>query len=339
MSECIKINESAKISELIETNDNTDTIALKTTPKYICKQKLNLSPDSLICPISGELFYDPVIAMDGFVYERLEIEKWLTKNNTSPINRKEIKKDLIECFFIKEIVTEFLNKNQEFRDDQYKPDMSFSANLVKINNFFQDNRYDKLVHYNNFDLEYMMNNKLDESLLKYCKDDHIIKYVIDNAINLEAVSNNGYRIIHKICKLSNQHILKHIISKGVLLECSIGEIGQWKPIYFATRYGSTDIIKLLINAGVSLENKERSECTPILITCKYNNVDSIRLVIDACTGISTDMLNIRDDINHNIINKIKINGNISLKDQKSLLFELSNNKDILRMIIDNFCNN
>ena len=83
----------------------SESIALKTTPKYISKQNLNLSPDSLICPISGELFYDPVIAMDGFVYERLEIEKWFQEHNTSPINRKEIARNLvgkIEQFFKEE---------------------------------------------------------------------------------------------------------------------------------------------------------------------------------------------------------------------------------------------
>lgn len=40
----------------------------------------------LICPISLEIFKDPVIAADGFTYERFTIEKWFlsNKSNKSP---------------------------------------------------------------------------------------------------------------------------------------------------------------------------------------------------------------------------------------------------------------
>ena len=34
-------------------------------------------PPSLICPITQELLEDPVIAADGFTYEREAIERWL----------------------------------------------------------------------------------------------------------------------------------------------------------------------------------------------------------------------------------------------------------------------
>ena len=34
-------------------------------------------PASLVCPITQELFEDPVIAADGFTYERPAIERWL----------------------------------------------------------------------------------------------------------------------------------------------------------------------------------------------------------------------------------------------------------------------
>ena len=31
--------------------------------------------------------YDPVIAMDGFIYERDAIENWFNKNHSSPMTR------------------------------------------------------------------------------------------------------------------------------------------------------------------------------------------------------------------------------------------------------------
>ena len=44
-------------------------------------------PNDLCCPISRELFTDPVVAKDGSTYEREAIEEWLREKKTSPITR------------------------------------------------------------------------------------------------------------------------------------------------------------------------------------------------------------------------------------------------------------
>ena len=46
--------------------------------------------DLLICPITQEEFYDPVITADGMTYERSAIEKWLEHNFTSPSTNAEL---------------------------------------------------------------------------------------------------------------------------------------------------------------------------------------------------------------------------------------------------------
>jgi hypothetical protein len=54
--------------------------------KHITNITKRLAID-LICPISRELFEDPVIcAGDGQTYERKEIEEWLKNKNTSPFD-------------------------------------------------------------------------------------------------------------------------------------------------------------------------------------------------------------------------------------------------------------
>lgn len=40
--------------------------------------------DEFICPITFELFRDPVVASDGHTYEKGAIDKWLRTNTTSP---------------------------------------------------------------------------------------------------------------------------------------------------------------------------------------------------------------------------------------------------------------
>lgn len=44
--------------------------------------------DSLKCPITCEIFIDPVTAQDGHTYEREAITNWLKQNPTSPITRE-----------------------------------------------------------------------------------------------------------------------------------------------------------------------------------------------------------------------------------------------------------
>ncbi|GFR50793.1 hypothetical protein Agub_g13058 [Astrephomene gubernaculifera] len=45
----------------------------------------DLEPDSLfLCPITLEVMEDPVIATDGYTYERSAITEWLAQHNTSP---------------------------------------------------------------------------------------------------------------------------------------------------------------------------------------------------------------------------------------------------------------
>lgn len=41
--------------------------------------------DMLTCPISQEVMIDPVMAADGFTYERVDITNWLAKSDSSPM--------------------------------------------------------------------------------------------------------------------------------------------------------------------------------------------------------------------------------------------------------------
>lgn len=51
--------------------------------------------DDLICPLSQELWIDPVVDSCGHVFERSYIEKWLLINSICPINRKPINKNCL----------------------------------------------------------------------------------------------------------------------------------------------------------------------------------------------------------------------------------------------------
>ena len=78
------------------------------------KETFGSVPEELICPISGEIFVDPVMTCDGHTYERLAIEAWLIKHKTSPITNMNLEnKNLIPNFVIKQLVKAFYEENLE----------------------------------------------------------------------------------------------------------------------------------------------------------------------------------------------------------------------------------
>ena len=52
----------------------------------------------------------PVIASDGYTYEKHVIEKWFTNNDTSPMTGIKINETLINNQFSKNIITYYLKK-------------------------------------------------------------------------------------------------------------------------------------------------------------------------------------------------------------------------------------
>jgi serine/threonine protein kinase len=66
------------------------------------------NPDSLSCPITHELFRDPVTGQDGHTYERYAITEWLQKDGTSPNTREPMTiESLRPNHIVKKLVDEF----------------------------------------------------------------------------------------------------------------------------------------------------------------------------------------------------------------------------------------
>jgi len=67
-----------------------DGAAIKQSETHTNKAWLNAIAQSFLCPISQVLMMDPVLAEDGYIYERKAIENWLLKHEqTSPLLRSK----------------------------------------------------------------------------------------------------------------------------------------------------------------------------------------------------------------------------------------------------------
>ena len=74
------------------------------------------TPEHFICPISGDIFIDPVFASDGQTYERKDISKWIRQkgtNATSPMTGIKLKtKVLTPNHSMKSLVAAWQQKNK-----------------------------------------------------------------------------------------------------------------------------------------------------------------------------------------------------------------------------------
>jgi serine/threonine protein kinase len=70
--------------------------------------------DVLVCPISLQLFQDPVVAEDGHTYERQAITEWIRLNRASPLTRQPLTiEGLRPNFILKKVIDQFETKLQE----------------------------------------------------------------------------------------------------------------------------------------------------------------------------------------------------------------------------------
>jgi hypothetical protein len=117
------------ISLALPHRNETDAMALKRA-----------IVQNLVCPISHHLFRDPVIAPDGFTYERFCIVKWMSKQETSPMTNTPIKATfLVHNYTIKQMVEIALQMYPELREELMEPfDIEI---LLSTTTFVQEQSY------------------------------------------------------------------------------------------------------------------------------------------------------------------------------------------------------
>jgi len=146
--------------------------------------------DTIYCPITRQIFNDPVIAEDGFVYERTEIQKWLDTKSSSPITRESMGKNLNKCNYMKQLVKSHLETHPEEKDNVYKINNILIATSVMsvVNNFSE---------YNKILLTNLSGDKIGALTRKLTKE------IIDKIVDLEQVYYDNWKLIHYICRYRN----------------------------------------------------------------------------------------------------------------------------------------
>ncbi|CAM9103246.1 unnamed protein product, partial [Heterosigma akashiwo] len=68
---------------------------LDEAPSASLKRSPGEMPDNILCPITLQVFLDPVVAADGQTYERFAIEAWLSRSARSPLHGVPLPTNLV----------------------------------------------------------------------------------------------------------------------------------------------------------------------------------------------------------------------------------------------------
>lgn len=68
-------------------------------------------PSHFVCPLTHDMMRDPVVASDGYTYERSAVEGWMTNNSHSPMTGAKLEDTkLVPIIPLKNAIQEWCNQ-------------------------------------------------------------------------------------------------------------------------------------------------------------------------------------------------------------------------------------
>lgn len=318
------VSESNKTAFIIDIASESNKTAFITDTK---DSNIKYSYEELRCPITHEIFLDPVVCEDGFVYERYAIEDWFKKKSTSPLTNTEItNKNTFPVFYIKKIIDDLLIRNPELKKEQYTLILTHNNNVKEIQNIMTSKKYRELLRYTQYSLNLLFEHKeLFNNFMEQCGDLRIYKHIIDNCYDLvDARCVDNWSILHFICTYIKQDSIRHeliryVINKGVSVNTTTIPKKSTALHMLCYYYGNLKDIQYIIEQKADINSVNNVEYSAIHYLCSRTNYseESINILKELLSaGCKLD--NITDD---------------NYKTHPLYLACISNNVDIVKYLI------
>lgn len=237
---------------------------------------------NIICPITGCVYLKPVLASDGFFYEEQVIKNWLISNDTSPITRGPISKNVYVSRELKQFIDDYIKVNPDLEKDRYVESYEYKDNAYIISDLIHKKQFSDLIKYKNFDIADM--KYAFGAFATTCNDEEIITYFLDNSVDLVCQTEDDFKrmLIHRVCELGNLCMLKYLVSKGFSLESKDGN--DSRPIHYACVSSRTnpEVINYIMSyPDIDLNCQGFNGWRPIHLVCKHGTSRIIKAIISA----------------------------------------------------------
>lgn len=258
--------------------------------------------ESCKCPISKQIFYEPVFAMDGITYEKTEIENWLKTNKTSPITRSKINSTLTTNIYIKNLIISLIQEKHIQKDDIYQI-------VYSVKNFadcgFNIQIIDKIPHISFTDLNevelskfFELENKYIQKIFKQCESLDVnslllfLKYVdntsklpvlqsiFENNKIIEKKTNNfNALLIEQVLTYCDIDVVKYLLSDRFNFDLELLCANMCKPIHVAIQHSTLEIVSLLLEKNIDVNVPNCDDITPIHMALEYSTIEVIELLL------------------------------------------------------------
>lgn len=238
--------------------------------------------DKYICPITQQIFRNPITLDDGFTYEQEAIEQWILQNNnnTSPMTRQPIMLHDIMNIEMQQQIDELERQNAFGPELRYvcQHDKTFVLEKLLC-------MRDKICYIKKYKLNEVVNTKCNNTILhEICKGIKltldIIAYIITSGADMNIRNNNGDTPLHVLFN-ENKSELSYEVFK-YLVDCDVNltvkNYGGYTPLHYMCYYKQTikyDIIKYSMMKKLPLDIKNDYGDTPLHYLCIYGYMGNI----------------------------------------------------------------
>lgn len=112
---------------------------------------MNDYKNKFTCPITKLIFFEPIIAEDGIIYEEKALLDWFKKSDISPTTGKKILKTYFKPIQFRDELNNFLLKNPKFKENQFKIFKKY--NKDKIIKIIHKKNFKQLLYFSKFKLD------------------------------------------------------------------------------------------------------------------------------------------------------------------------------------------
>lgn len=231
------------------------------------------------CPITQEIFMEPVIAEDGFMYEREAIIRWFEDgNNTSPLTREVLPTKIVFVNIkIKLMISRLIEKYPELKEKQYRKiytlkDLYENINLMTLENIKTIDIHDIQIFTDKF------------RKTPIFSDHEIVSEIVIRSINKNPKITQQNKFIHCLVKYSNLLVVQNYIN--ILYESlsvpevekiinSLNKFGM-NCLHIAFASNKPHIGFLLCDTHINTYVQDINGWTPLHYACK--NIDDEILI-------------------------------------------------------------
>ena len=235
----------------------------------------------LKCPITGKIFFNPIVAPDGKIYEEIP---YMEKNGYSKCVKVHQLSNLIDMI---------ISKNPKLKQGQFNIKNSqynniFIYNKQKVLNKLMDKKYEVILDYNNFSLE-IIGHEFYAKILEEC-DQEVSKHLIDNTIDIDfKSSNDGWSFINYVTANNSSKILKMLIDTNrfdVNMACPNDE---WTIVHQLIHYNQHDdeTRKYMLNK-VDLYKKTTGGETIVDFVFAKGSIELIQFIMNKIEILTSD---------------------------------------------------